>query len=192
MNNQNAQETGNFSTIRFSFPESALTGVSRMRIIGNDLLIYTTNDKTQEEFTKMNFKVVERQYKLHVSAQNEQIFKEAFSNVEILNNRSIEGRFIATIEASDLEQYREFLTKDSKELRVKQFRPQYANTLNENQYNNYQYNNYQQHQTHQQYHNNYNNQHNYNTYKGKGKGYQNNDQKGKSKGKGKTKNYSGI
>lgn len=192
MNNQNAQETGNFSTIRFSFPESALTGVSRMCIIGNDLLIYTTNDKTQEEFTKMNFKVVEKQYKLHVSAQNEQIFKEAFNNVEILDNRSIEGRFIATIKASDLEQYKEFLTKDSTELRVKQFRPQYANTSNENKYNNYQYNNYQQHQTHQQYHNNYNNLHNYNTHKGKGKGFQNNDQKGKSKGKGKTKNYSGI
>ena len=176
MTNQDAQETGNFTTLRFSFPESALVGVSRMRIIGNDLLVYTTGDKTQEEFTKMNFSVVERQYKLHVSALNEKTFKDAFGDVEIFENRSTSERFIATIEASDQSQYHEFLAKDSRDLRVKQFRVRYANTNNEEgerrQYQNYQ---------------NYNQNYNQN-WKGNGKGYY--DQQ-KGKGKGMTQNDKG-
>ena len=170
MASQNAQETGNFTTLRFSFPESALAGVSRMRIIGNDLLIYTTGENTQEEFTKMNFSVVERQYKLHVSALNEKTFKDAFGDVEILENRSTSERFIATIEASDQEQYREFLGKDSRDLRVKQFRAKYANTQYEEG----------ERRPYQNYNQNYNQ-----NWKGNGKGYNNYDQYSKGKGKGK-------
>lgn len=203
MANQDAQETGNFTTLRFSFPEPALAGVSRMRIIGNDLLIYTTGENTQEEFTKMNFSVVERQYKLHVSALNEKTFKDAFGDVEILENRSTSERFIATIEASDQEQYREFLGKDSRDLRVKQFRARYANTQHEEgerrPYQNYNqnwkgngkgYNNYDQ----QNGGKGYNNYDQYNKGKGKGKDMQQSD---KGKGRGKSvpsvrRNYSAV
>jgi hypothetical protein len=117
------------ATIRFSFPEGMLNNVERMRLIGNDLLIYTTEDSVEslsENFRNMNFILVEREYKLHVSTPDEETFKRVFGDIEYETRTSVDNRFIATIVTDTMDDYNRFLSYSENDIRVKPFNPRYA------------------------------------------------------------------
>ena len=135
--NQESPIKEHLSTIRLSFPPEDLTNIVRIRIVGHDLLLYVREDKIDtvtSTFTKKHgFNIVDRVYKLHVSAPSKEDFETTFGKVEY-EDRSTDGRFIATVIVDSEEEYNKFLNlgknQDCK-CRVKAFRPRFANTHDE-------------------------------------------------------------
>ena len=144
MSNQQKQNP----TIRFSFPAESCVNVESMRCIGKDLLVYAKNenfDDVKETFEKMGLTVVmrkervdrnvecqEQECTLHVSAADEETVVAAFSEMGTyeLKKRSVNGRYVCTITATDKQQYDLMLGKDGDSVRVKPFERRYANPSN--------------------------------------------------------------
>ena len=74
---ETSQENVKYSTLRFSFPSELLECVGRMKLIGKDLLVYIPENKFNDvktNFQQSGFDVVDRVYKLHVSANTKEHF----------------------------------------------------------------------------------------------------------------------
>lgn len=127
------QEEQHLQTVRFKLSPEMLKHVSRMRLIGNDLLVYTTNtEELTTTFQQHGINVVDRVYKLHVSAPNEEAFDSVFSEYTIEKNvRSTTPRFVATVTVESQDQYNKLLELGETETcqcRIKSYRYRFDNT----------------------------------------------------------------
>jgi len=160
------------ATIRFSFPEGMLDNIERMRLIGNDIIVYTTEDSVEsliDNFKTMNFNLVEREYKLHVSTPDKKSFEEVFGDIEYETRSSIDNRFIVTIVTDTMDDYNKFLSYNENDIRVKPFNPRYAKVKSDDQNQDQSYRN-RRYQT----------------------PFQSNTENSKGKGKGNGSNWSAI
>ena len=158
------------ATIRFSFPDGMLDNIERMRLIGNDILVYTTEDSVEslsDNFKNMNFNLVEREYKLHVSTLDEETFKRVFGDIEYETRPSIDNRFIATVVTDTMEDYTRFLSYSENDVRVKPYNPRYAKAKSDDDHRRH---NQEQEQSQDQSYRNRRYQTPFQTQKGKGKG----------------------
>jgi len=130
------QEEQHLQTVRFKLSPSMLEHVSRMRLIGNDLLVYTNNtEELTTTFLNNGFELVDRVYKLHVSAPTEEVFNSVFSVYTIDKNiRSTSPRFVATVTVASQDQYNQLLElgeSESCQCRIKSYRYRFDNTNND-------------------------------------------------------------
>ncbi len=123
------QESARASTVKLSFPVNSLKNVKNIRIINNDLLIYTDRDNLEsvtKTFTDMKFNVVERVYKVHVSTTDKDTFIAAFGNIDYdVSPVSTDNRFIVSITTSSEEEYHRLLSignDSTNNCRVRPFR----------------------------------------------------------------------
>jgi hypothetical protein len=114
------------TTGRFKLPDSLTKNAQRMQFIGDDLLVYTENlPELTSVLEQLGFTIVEREYKLHVSANNEEIFKSVFGEVKSESRTSDAGKFIATVTLDSKEEYNKFLelgNDQSNGCRIKPFK----------------------------------------------------------------------
>jgi hypothetical protein len=129
--------TSTLKSLRFNLPIDCLNGIARIKMIGQDVLVYVENDNfdsVKKSYIDHGFKFVEREYKVHVSAQSKEEFEKLFEKVKY-EDRSSEGRFIATITASSEEEYNKYLTigtDPSNNCHVKPFKAGIANIHKKN------------------------------------------------------------
>jgi len=127
MSNQ-INESTRLNTLRFSFPSGLLENVQSIKIIGQDLLFYVSEDASQsivDSVQNMGFKVVDRVYKLHASAQDEESFKNILGDIEH-ELRDSGSRYIATINLDSKDEYDRILALNCETCFVKPFKAKYS------------------------------------------------------------------
>jgi hypothetical protein len=101
--------------------------IYKMKIIDKSLYIYYNSEKTNEEellkqFGSSKFKLIPREYALHISTNDEDIFNELFGdykeNVIIFNKTP---RFIAKLVVKTEEEYLKFLNYQKDNIRIKPY-----------------------------------------------------------------------
>ena len=128
-------------TVKFEYTDN---DICKIKVVNKSLYLYYDSEKTNQEkilqqFEGTKFKLVPREYVLHVSAANESIFNELFNdlkdNVVIFNE---EPRFIAKVTVNTEEEYINFLNIEKENIRIKPYfqRLQFKENSNNNQVNN--------------------------------------------------------
>lgn len=100
------------TTVRLAFPQECMEQVMKFRIIGNDLLLYipkTANRKDIiDKYISKGFNVIEKEFKLHISAQNKEDFISVFGDIKY-EDRSNGTKFICTVTLLTEEEYDKFI-----------------------------------------------------------------------------------
>jgi hypothetical protein len=129
---ENNQTSEHLKTIRLSLPKTIATNVKQMRLVGNDLILYvpeTDVENVTESFTSRDFDLVEREYKLHVSANTEQ----EFENMVSIPRGCVNGRHIYTVTVNSQAKYDELINSSVPECTFKPFRFRFSKSSNMNQ-----------------------------------------------------------
>ena len=137
------QETERLTTIKFAFPTLSLQNVKNMRLINNELILYVNKsdvDNVSKTFTNMQFNLIDRVYKVHVSTSNKDTFVNAFGNIKYeVSPASNDNRFIVSITTNDENEYRRLLeigNDEKNKCRVRPYQHRLRNTQNVNNTNN--------------------------------------------------------
>ena len=131
---ENNQTSEHLKTIRLSLPESITTNIKQMRLVGNDLILYVPDTQVEpvtESFTSepgITFKLVEREYKIHVSAATEQVFE----NIESITRPSVNDRYIYTLIVNSQQKYDDLINSSTQECTFKPFRFRFSKSSNMN------------------------------------------------------------
>jgi hypothetical protein len=127
--NQNNQSTDRLNTIRLSLPDNVVGDIRRMRLVGNDLILYVPSETTETVtkcFTNNGFNCVERVYKLHVSAESNEAFQNIFAGYTSEQRKGVHGRVIYTVTVDTQEKYNELIALSTAECSIKQFKSRFA------------------------------------------------------------------
>lgn len=128
-----SQNQEHLKALRFELPQEHINDIIKLRIIGKDILVYCLENKTDEikkSLIDHGFNIVEREYKVHVSARSKEDFMKSFGNIKY-DDRSNGDKFIATVTAENEEEYNKYLDigKDrTKNCLVKPYKPKFAQT----------------------------------------------------------------
>ena len=112
--------------------------IYKMKVIDKSLYIYYNSEKTNEEellkqFELSKFKLIPREYALHISTNDEEAFNELFEeykdNLLIFNK---EPRLIAKLVVKTEEEYTKLLNYEKDNIRIKPYlqRLQYKDSNN--------------------------------------------------------------
>ena len=129
---ENNQTSEHLKTIRLSLPKTIATNIKQMRLVGNDLILYVPESDVEtvtNTFTSLNFDLVEREYKLHVSASTEQ----EFENMGSIPRGCVNGRHIYTVTVNSQTKYDELINSSVPECTFKAFRFRFSKSSNMNQ-----------------------------------------------------------
>jgi hypothetical protein len=110
--------------------------IYKMKVIDKSLYIYYNSEKTDQEqllkqFEGSKFKLIPREYALHISTNNEEIFNELFGEYKdsiVIFNQT--PRFIAKLIVKTEEEYQKYLNYQKDNIRIKPYlqRLQYKNS----------------------------------------------------------------
>ena len=111
-------------TLKLEYNDS---DIYKMKVIDKSLYIYYNSEKTDQEtllkqFESSKFKLVPREYVLHISAKNEEIFNEVFGEYKdsvVIFSQS--PRFIAKLVVKTEEEYHKYLNYEKENLRIKAY-----------------------------------------------------------------------
>ena len=129
---ENNQTSEHLKTIRLSLPKTIATNIKQMRLVGNDLILYVPESDVEQvtnTFTSLDFDLVDREYKLHVSASTEQ----EFENMVSIPRGCVNGRHIYTVTVNSQAKYDELINSSLAECTFKPFRFRFSKSSNMNQ-----------------------------------------------------------
>jgi len=116
------------STVRVGLPKEITDNTQNIKILGNDILLYVNKDnleKVKSNITDLGLTIINRIYKIHVSAPSKEVFETIFKKYlseikyDIRNNNN---RFIVTITTDNDKDYAKYLELDSDVVLVKPFK----------------------------------------------------------------------
>jgi hypothetical protein len=128
------------TTGRFKLPDKILPLIQTLRLIGSDLLVYTSPENLNELtelLTGMGLSKVDRKYQLHVSSNDEDTFKKLFSQPDLEYEvcPTNTNRFIAKVSFKTQEDYDKHLELDADQsngCRIKPYKPRFATSVRDN------------------------------------------------------------
>lgn len=119
------------------------TDIYKMKVIDKSLYIYYDNNKTNQDellkqFEKTKFKLIPREYLLHVSAKDENTFNESFSNYkDNIIIYSQQPKFIGRVKVDTEEEYYKYLNMSKDNIRIKPYLHRLQYKENKNYTHNY-------------------------------------------------------